>query len=258
MKYIVWSYDYMDASAGQKTMHRLCHELNEAGQEAYVYFRGVNPEWNTPYYDGPFDENWLAIYPEICTNNPIPGIPDENVIRWMLNRAHAHYEPVGSWFSFQRMFTPPRFPKERMLFLPTIELDRYYDQGLERKYDTYWVGKESVTRPLPEGMVEISRHLTGDWTNLARTLNESRVMYSFDPVSAMNEIARLCGSKVVWVPGDKMTKGEFKKNFAPIGEGWGWDEIPPDFDPQVSRQRQLDLKDEFYKQLANFVRITQR
>ena len=257
MKYIVWSYDYMDASAGQKTMHRLCHELNEAGQEAYVYFRGVNSAWNTPYYGGPFDDDWLAIYPEICTNNPIEGISENHVLRWMLNRAHAHYEPVGEWFSFQRLFTPPDFPEERMLFLPTIELDRYYDMHLPRTLWTYWIGKESARREVPPGFVEISRAMTGDTATLARTLNQSIIMWSFDPISAMNEIARLCGSKVMWIPGGHMTKDEFDSAMAPIGEGWAWDDTPPDFDPEVTRQRQIDLKSQFYDQLQHFIRITQ-
>src|SRR5678816_4783803 len=118
MKYIVWSYDYMDASAGQKTMHRLCHELNEAGQEAYVYFRGRNSEWNTPYYSGPFDEDWLAVLPEIVTNSPIPDILDSHVLRWMLNTPHAYYEPVGEWFPFHQLFNTTKLPAERLLYLP--------------------------------------------------------------------------------------------------------------------------------------------
>jgi hypothetical protein len=250
LKYIVWSYDYMDASAGQKTMHRLCHELNEAGQEASVYFQGRNPAWNTPYYGGPFDDGWLAIYPEICTNNPIPGIRDGHVIRWMLNRPHAHYEPIGEWFSFLPLFDSGH----PVLFLPTIELDLYYDQHLPRTIDTFWVGKEVQTRPL-DGATMITRELTGDRELLARTLNQSRVMYTFDPISAMDEIARLCGSKVVFVPGDKMTKDQFDRYVA--SDGFGWDEVPPDFDPEVAKQRQIDQKAEFFVQLAEFIRITQ-
>lgn len=244
----------MDASAGQKTMHRICHELNEAGQEAYVYFEGRNPAWNTPYYSGPFSENWLAIYPEICTNNPIPGIPDSNVIRWMLNKPHAHYEPVGEWFPFHSLFNTTKIPRERLLYLPTVELDRYYDQHLERTLKTYWTGKEPKTRDL-EGFTEITRALTNDTVALARTLNQSEVMYTFDSVTAMAEIARLCGSRVVFVPTDKVSKREFDRSIA--GEGFGWDEDPPPFDPEVSRQRQIDLKNEFYVQLGNFIRITQ-
>jgi hypothetical protein len=256
VKYIVWSYDYMEHSAGQKTMHRLCHELNEAGQEAYVFFQGRNPEWNTPYYGGPFDDDWLSIIPEISWNSPIPGIRDDHVIRWMLNKPHEHYEPVGEWFYFLPLFNTTKLPKKRMLFLPTIELDRYYDQHLPREFDTFWVGKESITRDIDRSTTtEITRELTGDIPALARTLNQSRVMYTFDNVSAMAEIARLCGSKVVFIPGDKVTKAQFDKYVA--GEGFGWDEVPPDFDPEVSRQRQIDLKNEFYVQLQNFIKITQ-
>lgn len=245
-KYLVWSYDYTADSAGQKTMHLLCHELNLAGQDAYVCFEGRNPEWDTPYRSGPIDDDeWIAVYPEIVEGNPLKA---RHVARWMLNKPLERcYQPPGVRFSFWPLFDPAP-----LLHLPAIELDLYEDRHLPRTLTTYWVGKENKRLDLP-GATQIGGGGDKEW--LADILNRSAVMYTFDMISGMNEIARLCGCPVVFVSGGRITKEEFDDHIA--GPGFGWDEIPEPFDAAVPRQRQLDLKATFHGQLQDFIRITQ-
>ncbi len=60
MRYLVWSFDYTHASAGQKALHRLCHELRAIGEDAYVGPWTTTPAWDTPVYAGPLDDGWTA------------------------------------------------------------------------------------------------------------------------------------------------------------------------------------------------------
>jgi hypothetical protein len=259
--YLVWSFDYYDDSAGQKTMHRLCHELNEAGQEAYVAYEKRNPAWNTPYHSAPLSGDWIAVYPEIIKGNPWKA---PRVVRYVLNNpgklgGDKVYDPAEIVYVFHELFNDVDVPPERILFLPTIELDLYFDRHLPREGAVFYVGKGQQTRDL-HGAVEITNDLKRDRRLLAETLNRAEVMYTFDPVSAMNEIARLCGSKVVFVPGSRMTKDEYRQFVAYEGgfeEGFGWDEIPPPFDSGISRQRQIELYYMFCQRLQDFIAVTQ-
>ena len=82
--YLIWAYDYDVAAGGGKMLHRLCHELRAAGEDAYVVpatsaiwtvspERGsvsglglaTNPDWDTPVFEGELDGMWTAVYPEI-------------------------------------------------------------------------------------------------------------------------------------------------------------------------------------------------
>lgn len=248
-KYVVWSYDYTPDSAGQKTMHLLCHELNLAGQEAYVCFQQTNPAWNTPYYRGPMGDDRIAIYPEIVEGNPLEA---KHVVRWMLNKPlERKYDPPGVRFTYDPMFDP--LPLERQLHLPAIELDLYYDRHLPRILVTYWVGKESIRGELPPDAVQIGGGGDKEW--LADTLNRSKVMYTFDMISGMNEIARLCGCPVVYVPGGRMERAEFDQYLA--SPGFAWDEMPTPFDAEWPRQQQIAMKAEFVVRLQDFIRISQ-
>src|SRR5258706_9916148 len=138
MKYLIWSYDYRHDSGGPKVLHRLCHELNMAGQEAYVSHWTVNPDWETPYAEAPLSGDWTAVYPEIVHGNPW-GAP--HVVRWVLNTpgllgGDATYDPSETVVTFSRLFID-----EPVLMLPTIELDIYRDEHIERTLPVYYVGK---------------------------------------------------------------------------------------------------------------------
>jgi hypothetical protein len=251
--YLVWSFDYYDDSAGQKTMHRLCHELNEVGQKAYVAYEKRNPAWNTPYHPAPLKGDWIAVYPEIIKGNPWKA---PRVVRYVLNNpgklgGDKTYDPAEIVYVFHEMFNDPGVPPERMMYLPTIELDLYFDRHLPREGSVFYVGKGQKTRELP-GSVEITNDLKRDRPLLAETLNRAEVMYTFDNVTAMVDIARLCGCPVVMIPDGTHTPDQYQ-----LSDGLGWDEIPPPFDSDVIRYQQLELYATFCERLQDFIAVTQ-
>lgn len=254
--YLVWSFDYYLDSAGQKVMHRLCHELNEAGQQAYVAYPKRNPAWNTPYHEGPLSGDWIAIYPEIVKGNPWKA---PRVVRYVLNNpgklgGDKTYDPSEIVYVYSELFNDIGVPPERIMYLPAIELDIYFDRHLPRDIEVFYVGKGKQTRDLP-GAIEITNDLKRDQALLAETLNRATVMHCFDNVTAMVLIARLCGCGVSIIP-----NGEYDWSQYDRWVGWDglrWDETPPPFDSGVIRQKQLDSYERFRERLGDFIAVTQ-
>lgn len=255
--YLVWTFDYYHDSAGQKVMHRLCHELNGAGQQAFVAFEKRNEVWDTPYHAPPLEGDWVAVYPEIITGNPWKA---PHVARYVLNvpgklGGETTYDPSEEVFVYSPLFNTPGVSADRILMLPAIELDIYNDRHEPREGTVFYVGKSSKTRDLP-GSVEITSDLKRDQRLLADTLNRAELMYSFDNTTAMVDIARLCGCPVQLIPDGSHTEADYVAQMGP-GGGIGWD-VPPDFvDSSAARQRELDLYTEFQARLQDFIRITQ-
>ena len=129
--YLVWSFNYSHATAGQKALHRLCHELNRAGQRAFIgNGYAVNPEWDTPHADAPLEGDWVAVYPEVVTGNPW-GAP--HVARWALYfpgvlAGDREYDPSEAVFTWQREY----LDGVPVLQTPTVDLDVYRDLDLPR------------------------------------------------------------------------------------------------------------------------------
>lgn len=227
MKYLIWSYDYSHASAGPKALHRLCHELNEAGQEAYVGWPGTNPEWNTPYHAAPLEGDWCAVYPEIIGGNPWNA---PHVARWVLNTpghlgGDKTYGPAEHVFSWSPLF----LEGVPLLFLPAIETDIYVDRHEPREGELFYVGKGSQGDT--NGAAAITLAMRQDRYALADALNHATLLRCFDDVTAMADIALLCGCPV---------------------------QMPTDerLEPAGYREEYLGKCAEFPAQLARFVEIT--
>jgi hypothetical protein len=227
MKYLIWSYDYSHASAGPKALHRLCHELNEAGERAYVGPWATNPEWNTPTSDfESFAGDWIAVYPEIVRGNPWNA---PHVARWVLNvpgklggdTTYALSEMVFTWST--------DFTDAPLLHVPTVETDIYYDRGLPRSGSLFYVGKGSGRRA---GAREITYEMRLDRYQLADELNRAEALYSFDDVTGMADLAGLCGCPVVMPSGKRMEPAGYREEY-------------------LSRQAQ------FPAQLREFIAVTQ-
>lgn len=257
-RYLIWSYDYYQNSGGPKVLHRLCHELNQLGQTAYVNYHLRNPLWNTPYHPGPLHGNWMAVYPEIVPGNPLNA---PHVARWVLNHpgklgGTKEYDPAEEVFVFHEAFNHTlKVPPERILDCPVIETDIFYDRHLPREGELFYVGKSTKSRDLP-GAREITAGVdAADPIGLADTLNRATVLYTFDNETAMAEIARLCGCPVVVIPDGSYTWEEYDRL---VGwEGQGWDAMPGPWDIDAYRARYLARDENFRARLRDFIRITQ-
>jgi len=201
-------------------------------------------------------KDWIAVYPEVVSGNPW-GAP--RVVRWVLNNpgrlgGDKTYDPSESVWVFGEMINDPGVPPERILRLPTIELDLYTDRHEPRSGALYYVGKGQKTRDLDA--VELTDDMKRDGRNLADLLNRAEVLYTYDMATAMIDIARLCGCRVIIVPSGDYTEAQLRRETAWVGIGFG--KMPPPFDSAVIRREQIALYAAFRERLVDFIRVTQR
>ena len=92
LPYIIVTPSYVPNSGGIIALHKLCHDLNQMGERAFLHHLNVDKknyfETNRNYQTPIADENIIRsdsiiLYPEIVNGNPLNG---KNIVRWLLNR----------------------------------------------------------------------------------------------------------------------------------------------------------------------------
>jgi hypothetical protein len=143
---------------------------------------------------------FIAVIPEITPNEHAPKC--KRVVRYVLNKpgvigGPANYPPDHMVFVIHRIFDVWGLPENRVLYIPTLDLHVFNDQRRLRSQVVWYEGKGRRSDRHPLGAMEITRAMMQDQSWLAETLNTSSALYSYDPISALHDIARLCGCPVV-------------------------------------------------------------
>lgn len=208
-----------------------------------------------------FQGDYVAIYPEIVNGNPLKGT---TVVRYLLNEpgvmsgngepSPTEFDKSDILFSFSKLFTPD-FPEERIMFLPVIDTHTFYDKKGLRTNNAVFVGKGTDTRQHPRDCWLIDRSVASNQKELADQLNECQTLYTYDPVSAMSEIARLCGCRVAYL-GEKYTKEDYMR-YEPGIDGMFFDELLGDFDSKAFKRQYVALQEQFMGKLDDFIIRTQ-
>ena len=219
------------------------------------------------YLNAQVDIPSIAIYPEIYHDNPAGS---ETVVRYILNKpgfmssygkqGPTTFNPHDKIYVFSKIYDTFNSFEDNIMFLPILNLNVFRDYGKKRTKKCVFVGK-GIDLDIPEtkGLVRINRELALDQKNLADFLNECQIMYSYENPTAMVEIARLCGCKVVFLPDGcltKYTEEELKTKYEPGMEGVGWGE-PVKFDSDKFREHYKSLIDDFSIKLDKFIDETQ-
>lgn len=204
-----------------------------------------------------FPGEFVGIYPEIVNGNPMEAT---TVVRYLLNEpgvmsgngqpSPTSFPETDYLFSFSKLFTPD-FPEEKIMFLPAIDTRTFYNKGKVRKANAVFIGKGIDTREHPEGCWLIDRGVAANQNELADQLNECKTLYTYDPVSAMTEIARLCGCNVVYL-GKKYTKEDYER-YEPGINGISFDGTPTELDCETFTKHYRDLQARFNDKLELFI-----
>jgi hypothetical protein len=203
--YIIMAPPYRNSSGGVRALHELRNHLESSGYEAKIFQGGDAPP------------NAIVIYPETVSGNPMKA---RTVVRYVLNYpgllgGDSSYSPNDIIFTY----SPAFYPTAPLLTVPIIE-PFFRDYGLPRSGGCFWVGKGAgKVDEIPEtsGMAEITYSWPETREELARFLNTKETFYSYDDFTALAYEAKLCGCKVIIIPGEQEAIGptydELIKNF---------------------------------------------
>lgn len=219
------------------------------------------------------DRNFIGIYPEIYHGNPTGA---NIVARYILNKpgvmaSHGTpgptvYEKTDRIFVFSKIFDTFGVDDDHLMFLPILNLHLFKDRGRVRNKKCVFFGKYSKASKMsvhfahPNDCINLDHILldaNSDQGKLADFLNDCQVMYGYDSVSAMYEVARLCGCRVVIIPDGSYTKKEFGQ-YEPGMNGISWDvkeDVP--LDGVKFRNHYISMVKLFDRKLDKFISLTQ-
>lgn len=255
--YFVFSPPFSVASAGIIVMHRLANELRLAGMEVYINTPVQNPRYGRiPLIESHQDMlerifSGVAIYPEIVWGNPFAC---RRVVRYLLNIPGFFGGPLMKDFDEKDLvyilsdewneLSGLNLPKNRILEIPSIDITEFKNWGLPRTGSVFFFGKRTAPEPVhPSDSVFLGRKESfttpESRLKLIERLNAAETFYSYDSETAMNDIASLCGCKVVLIEdGILMHENKIK-------------------DEEGTRNYLLDREANLARQLADFIKTTQ-
>ena len=207
---------YRRTSAGIRVMHLLCHALNCAGEEAYLYPTLTNPLLNTPLLT---PETMLAhdrsgrkpitVYPEVVSGNPRQS---SSVVRYVLNKAgllggNTAFPPEELVFAYGRNVLPSGVDPSHILFLPPIDTQVFNNlnnpHDTDRKGILFYPGRYQLAASEHPDLFRDATVITSSWpespVELATLFRRSELVYCFESTAIALE-ATLCGCAAVILP----------------------------------------------------------
>lgn len=188
---------YDPSSGGIKVMYGLYGWLLAKGQPAFL-----NTQIDIPS---------VGIYPEIYQGNDMGA---QKVVRYILQTpgmmgttdefgrftmGPTDFNKNDEKYVFSRVYDQWGVDDDHILFLPVIDLHTFKDKKGLRPKVAFYIGKGVNMGKHPKEAIEIKREETGDQQALAEVLNQCQTLYVYDRMSAIMEVARLCGCNVVYL-----------------------------------------------------------
>ena len=198
-------------------MHKLCHLLNEAGEEAYVTAKVTNPEWNTPVYDeSGFDiENTIVIYPECIPDNLLEA---KYVVRWLLFHQVAEYAQSDYVFKLHAHYHSINDKCDGLLEVFDYDTRSWKNLKLNRNKQmiAYRKGlwkKDFVDLNYDEWLVYDDYEKHEDEDILCEVMNSCKTFICFDDSSFIPIQAVLCGCDTIVVPMPDVSAEQYRTLF---------------------------------------------
>ncbi len=269
--YFIWMGNWSDMSGGTAVLNVLAERLRRLGAQVYLSSDDQNPNFGRfPLINSFVDnkEDVIAIYPEVVGgSNPFGcGI----VVHYILNAPGFFNIPFNPslndiLFVHKGFEHSVNLPKERILSLHFMTLHKSYDMKKERTKVFCFRGKGS--QPDIEKLKDIERiepYIKQGQDVLCEVLNQTKILYCYDNISAIVESARLCGCPVVIIPDKKYPESSFRNGitFNLGGLGYGLEEeeyATQSIDAERMRKFYAeDWEDAMNIDVRRFFKITQK
>lgn len=267
--YMIHTFPWYDGSAGEKVLHMLAKALWERFPNDTFVLADKQGKLNIPTVSqcSAPRVDCIGIYPEVTHGNPLEC---GTIVRYLLNvpgvfGGPASYLPTDVLFIYHQFFNNKvGLPENRILTTPYVDTKVFYNMGLERAGRLYYQGHGRVYGSLNVPNIGNGWKHNGEEGQkaLAVTLNKCELLYSFDSITAMYEIARLCGCPVIIMPNAQWSKEECKaiQTWDAGGIGYGLEDeayVLATIDSEKMKASVEAGERVFQGQLDNFIQITQ-
>lgn len=266
--YFVYTFPWDNSSAGNIVLHKLADVLSKRFPDM-VYTLSPDSRVDAKHISkcSVHPKDCIAVYPEVFGGNPFNC---GTVVRYLLNIPGTFGGPKcfareEKQFAFSNFFNRKiGLPNSRILTVPYLNMDNFYDKKMERTGPLFYRGKGQAPNCTPVPYLGTGIDYRGDegQRSLCGILNQCTVLYSYDCVSAMNEIARLCGCPVVLISDGYWTKEDCQHldTWYSGGIGYGFEEeemAKNTINPEKLRETYYWFETIFQLQLDNFIKVTQ-
>lgn len=257
-KFLISTHGFDMGIGGLKVLHKLCHLLNERGQDAYlipVDFNqpfGVYENYNTKMVTQEILNNLndvIVIYPESWYGNYLNA---PNVVRWMIGfPSDVHiktWEDSDLWFWYLPFYITEKHNKNKdnFLYIGEQHRDIFFDRKLTRngscwtlrKAQDYITPKDYIH---PNDSIFIPYHAAGDISMLSDLFNSKDIFYCYDNYTYISIQSLMCNTDTVVIP-HKKTKEEFFSGYR-LNKylAYGLEDLP----------RSKSIREEFFIELQN-------
>lgn len=224
-KFLISTHGFDMGIGGLKVLHKLCHLLNERGEDAYLipldfnHPFGVYENYNTKMVTQEVLDNLddvIVVYPESWYGNYLNA---KNVVRWMIgfpSEVHINtWNDNDLWFWYLPFYVTEKYNKHKdnMLYIGEQHRDIFYNRNLDRA-GSCWTLRKAQDYVKPEQYIHpkdstfIPYHAAGDLASLSNVFNSKDIFYCYDNYTYISIQSLMCDTDTVIIPHNK-TKQEF-------------------------------------------------
>lgn len=282
--YYIVAPRYVQSSAGIRALYLLCHHLNLKGYQAYILVTSKTlPDDGVYDLIAPFiTKNIInyhrrknlcpvVVYPEIISGNPLKS---SCVVRYVLNYPGLlggdkiyHKDEIVFAYS-KKLADTVTCHKAEVIYIPACDPDIFYppQDSADRSGACYYAAKYRAHGFIPQeitnGLFEITRgHPTSpNQVQIADVFRKAEIFYSYEDTALAIE-ATLCGCPTVFIPSDFLKNGPLAEDeVGADGMAFGTSLESIEHARNTVKFAYRNYKtsvDNFYKDLDNFISITQ-
>lgn len=227
-KYIIYTPGFNSTNGGSIAMHRLCDLLNENGYEAYIW-RGaleedlkVYEKFNTPIINTDELDDFIAIYTEIISGNPLNA---RHVVRWFLNKPgfftnKINYGKNELYLYHQIVFNDVDINPniDNKLYVAYFNKEVWKQTNFNKRSGSCYILRKGEDREISHNIATSIKIDGLNHEEMEKIFNRTKYFYSYDLQTAYTMFAAMCGcipivmpkegvSSIQWQPREELRYG---------------------------------------------------